>query len=141
MFGKIINKIVFDGFDNYGVYFEKDSKYFNEITQEQIGIEDNKGNYFFAVKSGVDYEQISCVQRKVTQEYKFIFVTNCSFSAWLLNQFFKLVLTNIDPISNSKFMIKSFEENYYTKNIITNEFIIEFSGDVNNCDLEKPCCC
>jgi len=141
MFGKIIDKIVIEDFDNYGVVFERDGKYYNENTLEEIGIEDNKGNYFFAIKSQIDYEQYGCSEKKVTQNYIFKFISQCSYTSWLLNQILNLTLVDIDPVSNASFIIKSFNEEYIKEKLITNTFDIDFFGDINDCIIEKPCCC
>jgi len=141
MFGKIIDKIEIDGFDNYGVVFEKDSRYYKEKSLDEIGIEDGRKNYFFAIKSDADFEQIGCDINKVNQKYIFKFITQCSYTAWLLRAFLDTKLQDTGSISNPKFTITNFQEEYIRTNLIVNTFEFSLFGDFNNCEIEKPCCC
>ena len=141
MFGEIIDKIVIEDFDNYGVVFEKDGRYYKEKSLDEVGIEDGKGNYFFAIKSDAEFEQISCDINKVNQKYIFKFITQCSYTAWLLRAFLDTKLEDTGSIINAKFIITNFEEEYIRTNLIVNTFEFTFFGDFNNCTIDKPICC
>ena len=141
MFSKIIDKIAFQNFDNYGVVFEKDGKYFSENTLNEVGIEDNKGNYFFAIKSEIDFEQIGCAIKRLTQNYTFKFVTHKKSTNVILNNLMSLVLQDVDPISNTEFTLSTFFEEYVKENLLTNTFEIEFRGDLNDCAIDVSCEC
>jgi hypothetical protein len=141
MFGKIIDKIEIDGFDNYGVVFEKDGRYYKEKSLDEVGIEDGRKNYFFAIKKEVEFEQLSCDINKLNQDYTFKFVTQCSYSSWIIRQFLNVKLEDIESISNAKFTIGVFNEEYIRTNLIVNTIEFNFFGHFNNCEIEKPCCC
>lgn len=141
MFGKVIDKIIIEDFDNYGVVFEKDKRYYKEASLDEVGIEDNRGNYFFAIKSDADLEQISCDINRVNQIYLFKFVSQCSYTAWLLRAFLNIKLEDTDNINNPRFVISNFNEEYIKPNLIVNTFEFSLSGDFNNCAIDKPCCC
>jgi len=78
MFDEVINTIAIPNFTNLGVVFERDNKYFSVTNLNEVGYEDNQGNYFFAVRGEADNEQESCSVIRVLQSYTFKFISTCS---------------------------------------------------------------
>lgn len=151
MFGKIIDTIYFGSNEikNLGTVWEgKDSKgntaYYSVFDNEMVGIEDNKGEYFFAVKREVktDYKPIkSCRSLNLVQDYTFMIVSNCSLALWLMNEFNNMAFADTDNIDNVRLTINSAREVHKKDKLIVNEFDITFEGHLNKCEVIKPCCC
>lgn len=144
MFTKPLNGLTIDKFSNKGVALEMDKKYYLISDNNEIGINDNMGNYFFSVKgkSTIDYEVdgTSCGV-SADQSYKLIFVSNCSKQLWIFAQLNLYSFPSTDNISSIIMTIESISESKVTNAIYVTEVEVSLRGDINNCQLVDECCC
>ena len=104
MFSQVIDAMYFydnpsmQKIENLGVYYETNKQFFSEKNNEQIGYDDNRGLYMFAVQGKIDITQLnefqSCGSLRATQRYTLKFITDCNWTFWLMKKLQSLIFTN-----------------------------------------------
>lgn len=143
MFRESIDLITINNFDNYGVAYELNKVYYL-YDNTAIGFEDNRGNYFFALKGKTSIENsdnLTSCGDSTSQEYTFYFVTTCSSELFLYNQLNTATGLDTDNIDNVKITINSITETNVTSTLLVTEIQVTLKGNINDCVVEVPCCC
>lgn len=152
MFNEVIDAMIFfdnltlQKINNLGVYYELNKKFYSEKNNEQIGYDDNRGLYMFAIRDKVDVTQLnefqSCGSLQVTQKYYLKFLTDCSWAFWLMKDLQKKIFTSTANIDGITMLINTINETRLTESLLLTEIEVTFSGNVNDCDyLQLQCCC
>jgi hypothetical protein len=152
MFSQVIDAMIFidppsmQTIQNLGVYYETNKQFFSEKNNEQIGYDDNRGLYMFAVKGKIDITQLnefqSCGSLRATQRYTLKFITDCNWTFWLMKKLQSLIFTNTYNIDDIVLLMDTITETRLRDNLFLTEFDIILSGSVNDCDYsQEQCCC
>lgn len=152
MFNEVIDAMYFfdnltlQKINNLGVYYELNKKFYSEKNNEQIGYDDNRGLYMFAVRDKVDVTQLnefqSCGSLQVTQKYYLKFLTDCSWAFWLMKDLQKKIFSSTANIDGITMLMNTINETRLTESLLLTEIEVTFSGNVNDCDyLQLQCCC
>lgn len=143
MFNGAFDDIAITDFTNYGVAYLMDKIYYLAKNSEVIGFEDNKGKYFFAVKdkSTIVYDDsLTSCGSSCKQDFTIFFITTCPSELWLYTQVNNLSFTS-DNIDNIVCSVNSIMEIKQTMTMYVTEVNITLSGNINDCEVVKPCCC
>jgi hypothetical protein len=152
MFNEVIDAMYFfdnltlQKINNLGVYYELNKKFYSEKNNEQIGYDDNRGLYMFAVRDKVDVTQLnefqSCGSLQVTQKYYLKFLTDCSWAFWLMKDLQKKIFSSTANIDGITMLMNTINETRLTESLLLTEIEVTFSGNVNDCDyVQLQCCC
>jgi hypothetical protein len=141
-----IDNLTLQKINNLGVYYELNKKFYSEKNNEQIGYDDNRGLYMFAIRDKVDVTQLnefqSCGSLQVTQKYYLKFLTDCSWAFWLMKDLQKKIFAETVNIDGITMLMNTINETRLTESLLLTEIEVTFTGNVNDCDYTQlQCCC
>jgi len=152
MFNEVVSGMTFivpsngQEIKNLGVYYELNKKFYSEKNNEQIGYDDNRGLYMFALRDKVDITQLnefqSCGSLQVTQKYYLKFLTDCSWAFWLIKNLQDRIFAETANIDGITMLMNSLNETRLTESLLLTEIEVTFTGNVNDCSYsQEQCCC
>jgi len=152
MFNEVVSAMIFmdppsmQEIKNYGVYYELNKKFYSEKNNEQIGYDDNRGLYMFAIRDKVDITQLnefqSCGSLQVTQKYYLKFLTDCSWAFWLMKDLQGRIFAETAHIDGITMLMNTINETRLTESLLLTEIEVTFTGNVNDCSYsQEQCCC